>query len=78
MLERDKQRTDQEKKHNAEKQRRLRSEKKSDRHPEQRKAGKSTDPETMEDKGYVERIEEKTEKHSRNCFIPMRFFATKI
>ena len=41
MLEREKQRTDQQKK----------------------QAGKASDPETMKDKGYIERIEEKTEKH---------------
>ncbi len=63
MIEREKQRTDQAKKHKAEKQRRSHSEKNREQHSEQREAGKSTDPETMKDKGYVERIEEKTEKH---------------
>jgi hypothetical protein len=62
MIEREKQRTDQEKKHKEEKQRRSHSEKKREGRQEQRKAGKSTDPETMLDKGYVERIEEKTEE----------------
>ncbi len=63
MIERDKQRSDQEKKHKAENQRRSHAEKSKAQRPEQREAGKSTDPETMKDKGYVERIEEKTEKH---------------
>ena len=61
MLEREKQRTDQEKKHQAEKQRR--SKKKSEGHVEQHEAGRATNRESMKDKGYVERIEEKTEKH---------------
>jgi hypothetical protein len=63
MIEREKQRTDQQKKHKAEKQRRTHSGKKGEGRPEQRQAGKATDPETMQDKGYAERIEEKTEKH---------------
>lgn len=62
MIEREKQRADQQKKHKAEKERRLHTQKKDER-PTIQQAGKATDPETMQDKGYVERIEEKTEKH---------------
>jgi hypothetical protein len=63
MLERDKQRTDQEKKHQTKKQRHSQSKKKSEAHIEHQEAGRATDPETMQDKGYEERIEEKTKKH---------------
>lgn len=63
MIERDKQRTDQQKKHKAEKQRRAQPGKKGAEGKGQRQAGKSTDVETMQDKDYIERIEEKTEKH---------------
>ena len=62
MIERDKQRNDQQKKHKAEKERRTHSEKKGKK-PTVQQAGKATDPETMQDKDYIERIEEKTEKH---------------
>ncbi len=62
MIEREKQRTDQQKRHKAEKQRRAHPEKKDER-PTVQQAGKASDPETMQDKGYIERIEEKTEKH---------------
>jgi len=63
MIERNKQVDDQEKK--------LAKEKADHEHPHkdvkdqsgQQHAGKATDPETMKDKGYVERIEEKTSKH---------------
>ncbi len=64
MIEREKQRTDQEKKHAAEKERRTHPKRPSARHkPEPQHAGMDTDPQTMKDKNYVKRIEEKTEKH---------------
>ena len=53
MIEREKQRTDQQKKHKAEKQRRELPGKKDER-PTVQQAGEATDPETMQ---------EKTEKH---------------
>ena len=62
MLEREKQRADQQKKHKAERQRRANSAKKG-KSPTVQQAGRATDPKTMQDKGYTERIEEKTEKH---------------
>lgn len=63
MLERDKQRTDQQKKHAAEKQRRAHPKEDEKSKSGQQKAGADTDPETMKDKAYIKRIEEKTEKH---------------
>ena len=63
MLEREKQRTDQQKKHAGEKQRRARSGKNEKGRTEHKQAGQASDPEAMKDKGYVERIEEKTKKH---------------
>ena len=63
MIEREKQRTDQQKKHAAEKERREHPKKDVKAQAGQQHAGMDTDPETMKDKGYVERIEEKTEKH---------------
>lgn len=63
MIERDKQRTDQEKKHAAEKERREHPKKDVKDVSGQQHAGMDTDPQTMKDKGYVERITEKTEKH---------------
>ena len=63
MLEREKQRTDQQKKHAAEKQRRAHPGKDHKGQAERKQAGKASDPEPMKDKGYIERIEEKTEKH---------------
>ncbi len=62
MIEREKQRADQRKKHKAEKQRREHPGKRDEK-PTVQQAGKASDPETMRDKGYIERIEEKTEKH---------------
>jgi hypothetical protein len=62
MIERDKQVDDQQKKqakHEAD----MRSKKNAKAKPEQQHAGMATDPETMKDKDYVKRIEEKTEKH---------------
>jgi hypothetical protein len=63
MIERDKQRIDQEKKHAAEKERREHPKKDVKVQPGQQHAGMDTDPQTMKDKDYVKRIEEKTEKH---------------
>lgn len=63
MLEREKQRTDQQKKHAAEKQRRARPGKDDKGRVERKQAGMATDPQAMKDKGYIERIDEKTEKH---------------
>jgi hypothetical protein len=63
VIERDKQVTDQEKKHAAEKQRREHPKKDVKNKSGQQHAGMATDPQTMKDKGYVERITEKTEKH---------------
>jgi hypothetical protein len=63
MIERDKQRSDQEKKHAAEKERREHPKKDVKVQPDQQHAGMDTDPQTMKDKDYVKRIEEKTEKH---------------
>lgn len=63
MIERDKQVTDQQKKHRAEKARRKHPSKDVKDQQGQQQAGMSTDPETMKDEGYVKRIEEKTEHH---------------
>lgn len=65
MIERDKQVTDQEKKHAIEKERKEHPKKdvKTQSVPGEVHAGADTDPKTMENKGYVERITEKTEKH---------------
>jgi len=63
MIEQDKQRIDQEKKHAAEKERHEHPKKDVEVQLGQRQAGKDTDPQTMKDKDYVKRIEEKTEKH---------------
>lgn len=63
MLERDKQVTDQQKKHAAEKERREHKDKGNTSQPEQQQAGMSTDPEAMKDEGYQKRIEKKTSTH---------------
>lgn len=66
MQEREKQRTDQEKKHAVEKERREHPHKdvKTQASEEQgTQAGMTTDPETAKDKDYAKRIEKKTEKH---------------
>ncbi len=63
MNERDKQVDDQQKKHAAEKERREHPKKDVKNKTGQEHAGMATDPQTMKDKGYVKRIEEKTEKH---------------
>jgi CRISPR/Cas system CSM-associated protein Csm5 (group 7 of RAMP superfamily) len=62
-IERDKQVTDQQKKHAAEKERRKQSRKDVKARSGQQHAGMATDHQTMRDKDYVERIEDKTEKH---------------
>ncbi len=63
MIERDKQVDKQQAKHNKKKERAQQARKNAKEQPEQQHAGMATDPETMKDKGYVKRIEEKTEKH---------------
>lgn len=63
MIERDKQRTDQEKKHAAEKERRKHSKDKDKNLPQKPNARSDTDPSSVKDKAYVKRVEEKTEKH---------------
>jgi hypothetical protein len=66
VLEREKQRADQEKKHAAEKARREHPQKDVKTQASERQgqhAGMSTDPETAKDKDYAKRIEEKTKKH---------------
>ncbi len=66
MQERDKQRTDQEKKHAVEKERRehLHKDIKTQASEEQgTQAEMTTDPDAPKDKDYVKRIEKKTEKH---------------
>ena len=65
MIEREKQRSDQQKKHAKEKERREHPQKdqKAQPRPEQEHAGMATDPKTMQDDDYVKRITEKTEKH---------------
>ncbi len=63
MIERDKQVSDQQKKHAEEKERQEHPQT-GDRHkPEPQQAGMTTDADAAKDKGYAERIEEKTEKH---------------
>jgi hypothetical protein len=61
MLERVKQKDDQEKKRTKEKHDRSKQERRA--RPEQKHAGMATDPQTMKDKEYVKHIEEKTQKH---------------
>lgn len=63
MLERDKQRTDQQKKYAAEKERHAHNKKDDKEQAGKQHAGADTDAETMKDKDYVKRIDEKTEKH---------------
>jgi len=65
MLGREKQRSDQQKKHAKEKERRKHPPKdqKAQSRPGQEHAGMATDPETMQDEDYAKRITEKTEKH---------------
>ena len=63
MIERDKQVTDQQKKHAAEKERREHPQQGPTHQPEPPAIGSDTDPKTMENKEYVETITEKTEKH---------------
>jgi hypothetical protein len=61
MLEREKQRSDQQMKHATE-EKQSRS-KKDGKKKVGQQAGSDTNPETMKDKDYVKRIEEKTKKH---------------
>lgn len=65
MIEREKQVADQEKKHAKEKADHEHPHKdgKAKDQPGQQHAGMATDPKTMKDKDYVERIDEKTSKH---------------
>jgi hypothetical protein len=65
MLEREKQRSDQQKKHVKEKERRKHPHKdqKAQSRAGQEHAGMATDPEAMQDDDYVKRMNEKTEKH---------------
>jgi hypothetical protein len=63
VIERDKQVDDQQKKHANEKEREQHPQTGGRRQPEPQQAGMATDPEVAKDKGYAERIEEKTEKH---------------
>lgn len=65
MVEREKQRHDQQKKQASEKEKREHPQKdqKAPHRPEREHAGMATDPEAMRDRGYIERIDEKTRKH---------------
>lgn len=66
MIEREKQRDDQQKKHAAEKARHARSKKEQQEkreHPEEKETRSDTDPQSMKDKDHIKRIEEKTKKH---------------
>lgn len=66
MLEREKQKNDQEKKHAAEKARHEHHQKDVKTQASESKgqhAGMSTDPETARDPDYAKRVEEKTKKH---------------
>ena len=62
MLEREKQVSDQQKKH-ARAKRDQEKKKRPDKSPEQKQAGMTTDPNAERDKGYVERMTDKTSKH---------------
>ena len=62
MIERDKQVIDQHKKHEKEKERQQHPHKDTKDQAGQQHAGMSTDPQTMQDKVYQERIDEKTSK----------------
>lgn len=62
MIERDKQRRDQEDKHAAAKRRQEQKKQPRNAHPHEQ-AGSDTKRKTMQDKDYIEHIEEKTEKH---------------
>lgn len=65
MLEREEQRRDQHQKHAKEKERQERSQKKAEEKREsgQPQAGMDTNPEVAQDRGYIERMNEKTSKH---------------
>jgi len=63
MIERDKQKDDQEKKQIDEKEKRDLPKQDGRVRPKQKHAGMATDPQTMKDKDYIKDIEEKTQKH---------------
>lgn len=65
MLEREKQRDDQRKKQEREKKLHKQSEQEQKAQPqtEQRQADMATDPAAARDEGYIERMNEKTQKH---------------
>ncbi|HVU66117.1 MAG TPA: hypothetical protein VHD63_03270 [Ktedonobacteraceae bacterium] len=65
MLERDKQRGDQHKKQKREKKLHEQSEQEQKAQPqtEERQAEMATDPAAARDEGYIERMNEKTQKH---------------
>ena len=63
MIEREKQVTDQQKKHENEKKHQEQPSGDVKAQSGQQHAGMANDPDTMKDKGYVERIDEKTSKH---------------
>lgn len=63
MSEQDKQATDQQKKHEAEKRRGEHPEEDVHAPSEQHEVGMASDPNAAKDKGYAKRIEEKTSKH---------------
>jgi len=63
MIERDKQKDDQKKKHTDENENRDLSKQDVKVRPKQKHAGMATDPQTMKDKDYIKDIEEKTKKH---------------
>jgi len=63
MIERDKQKEDQEKKRSNENQSQDLAKQDPRVRSKQKHAGMATDPQTMKDKDYIKDIEEKTQKH---------------
>jgi len=63
MIERDKQKDEQEKKQVNEKENQDLPKQDGRVRPKQKHAGMATDPQTMKDKDYIKNIEEKTQKH---------------
>jgi hypothetical protein len=63
MIERDKQKEDQEKKQAKGNEGQDLAKQDREVRPKQRHAGMATDPQTMKDKDYIKDIEEKTQKH---------------
>jgi hypothetical protein len=63
MIERDKQKEDQEKKLAKENESQDLAKQNRSVQSKQRHAGMATDPQTMKDKDYIKDIEEKTQKH---------------